>query len=70
MRATDGYTDCLGTDLVATPDMEFGDCRYRGKTDWGIWEPGLMAGRSRSRYLSFLWRKVGGDFQVVCTVGS
>lgn len=27
---------CLGTDLVATPVMEFGDCRYRGKTDWGI----------------------------------
>ena len=61
---------CLETDLVATLGMEFGDCRYRGKTDWGIWEPGLMAGRSRIRYSSSRWRKVAEGFQVVCAVGS
>ena len=60
---------CLGTDLVATPGTELGDCRHRGQIDWGIWEPGFMAGRSRSGYSSSLWRKVGEGFHVVCTVG-
>lgn len=62
---------CLGTDLVAISGMEFGGCRYRSKADGGIWEPGLsVAGRSRSKYLSSLWRKARGCIQVVLAVGS